>query len=248
MFYFIIIPENQCTLLTVIQNTHTHTFFGVQNWNTISVQVIPISYSHLLSIYGGVFICSLLGISRFLHPNLGSLVLFSYFPHVVPPLPLPFVSYYSLHSIQTKVLTNSKICKHKEPLSETSSSPFADSSSNYTQEIQSVCHVAYPWVVGHQLLCPWNFPSRQEYWSGMPFPTPRDLLEPRIKPVPYPPALTGEFFTTEPPGKSLTTLSPTLTSFFAHLPSRFNPNHIRPIPGTFLHTCHLFPPPEPPDS
>ena len=41
--------------------------------------------------------------------------------------------------------------------------------------------------------------SRQEYWSGLPFPPPGDLPDPRIDPVS--PALAGRFFTTEPPGK-----------------------------------------------
>jgi len=40
--------------------------------------------------------------------------------------------------------------------------------------------------------------SRQEYWSGLPFPTPEDLPDLGIKPVS--PALAGRFFTTEPPG------------------------------------------------
>ena len=31
-----------------------------------------------------------------------------------------------------------------------------------------------PWKVAHQALCPWGF-SRQEYWSGFPFPTSEDL-------------------------------------------------------------------------
>ena len=31
------------------------------------------------------------------------------------------------------------------------------------------------------LLCPWGL-SRQEYWSGLPFPSPWDLLNPGIKP------------------------------------------------------------------
>jgi len=41
--------------------------------------------------------------------------------------------------------------------------------------------------------------SRQEYWSGLPFPPPGALPEPGITPVS--PALAGRFFTTEPPGK-----------------------------------------------
>ena len=38
--------------------------------------------------------------------------------------------------------------------------------------------------------------SRQEYWSGMPFPSPGDLSYPGIEPVSLvPPALVGRFFT-----------------------------------------------------
>ena len=51
-----------------------------------------------------------------------------------------------------------------------------------------------------------GFP-RQEYWSGLPFPSPGDLLDPRIKPVYLEsPALIGEFFTNEPQGKSIVSL------------------------------------------
>ena len=39
---------------------------------------------------------------------------------------------------------------------------------------------------------------RQEYWSGLPFPSPGDLPNPQIEFVS--PALTGGFFTTELPG------------------------------------------------
>ena len=53
-----------------------------------------------------------------------------------------------------------------------------------------------------RLLCPWDFP-RQEYWSGLPFPPPGDLLDPGIETSsPASPAMAGRFFTTEPPGKS----------------------------------------------
>ena len=44
-----------------------------------------------------------------------------------------------------------------------------------------------------------GFP-RQEYWSGLPFPFPKDLPDP-IPIQSMSPALTGRFFTTEPPGK-----------------------------------------------
>ena len=39
--------------------------------------------------------------------------------------------------------------------------------------------------------------SRQEYWSGLPYPSPRDLPNPEIKPYYLMfPALVGGFFTT----------------------------------------------------
>ena len=44
--------------------------------------------------------------------------------------------------------------------------------------------------------------SGQEYWSGLPFPSPRDLPDAGIEPMC--PALAGGFFTTEPPGKPRT--------------------------------------------
>ena len=37
-----------------------------------------------------------------------------------------------------------------------------------------------PWTVAHQALLSMGFP-RQEYWSGLPFPSPRDLPNPGIE-------------------------------------------------------------------
>ena len=44
---------------------------------------------------------------------------------------------------------------------------------------------------------------RQEYWNGLPFPSPGDLPDPGIEPAS--PALAGRFFTTELPGKTIMT-------------------------------------------
>ena len=45
---------------------------------------------------------------------------------------------------------------------------------------------------------------RQEYWSGLPLPSPGDLPNPRIELAsPVSPALADEFFITETPGKPL---------------------------------------------
>ena len=58
-----------------------------------------------------------------------------------------------------------------------------------------------PWTVACQTPLSVGF-SRQEYWSGLPFPTLGDLPNPRIEPVSsVSPASAGKFFTTEPHGK-----------------------------------------------
>ena len=59
-----------------------------------------------------------------------------------------------------------------------------------------------PWTADHQAPPSMRF-SRQEYCSGLPFPTPGDLPNSGIKPTSLAsPALAGRFFTTEPPGES----------------------------------------------
>ena len=55
-----------------------------------------------------------------------------------------------------------------------------------------------PWTVARQAPLAIVFP-RQEYWSGLPFPSPGDLPGPGIQPT-YS-ALAGGFFTTAPLGK-----------------------------------------------
>ena len=60
-----------------------------------------------------------------------------------------------------------------------------------------------PWIVTCQPPLSMRF-LRQEYWSGLPFLSPGDLPDPRIKPMS--PALqvisyiTGRFFSAKPPG------------------------------------------------
>ena len=52
-----------------------------------------------------------------------------------------------------------------------------------------------PWPVAHQAPLSIRFP-RQEYWSGLPLPSPGDVLNPGIKPNSLgSPALAGGFFT-----------------------------------------------------
>ena len=67
--------------------------------------------------------------------------------------------------------------------------------------VKSLSHVrlfATLWTVAHQALQSMGF-SRQEYWSGLPFPSPGDLPDPGIKP--RSPALQADALTSEPQGK-----------------------------------------------
>ena len=60
---------------------------------------------------------------------------------------------------------------------------------------------ATPWTVARQAPLPMEL-SRQEDWSGLPFPTSGDLPDSGIKPAsPVSPDLAGRFFTTESWGK-----------------------------------------------
>ena len=56
------------------------------------------------------------------------------------------------------------------------------------------------WTVAYQALPSMGF-SRQEYWSGLPFPSPEDLPDPRIEPGS--PALQADTLTSERPGKPI---------------------------------------------
>ena len=55
-----------------------------------------------------------------------------------------------------------------------------------------------PWTVARQAPLSMEFP-RQEYWSGLPFASPRDLPHPGIEPGS--PSLQADSLLSEPPGK-----------------------------------------------
>ena len=74
-----------------------------------------------------------------------------------------------------------------------------------------------PWTVAHQAPLPMGF-SRQEYWSGLPFPPQGDLPNPGIKPTSLAsPTLAGGFFATSTAWEASGTVSksqhPPLTKF-----------------------------------
>ena len=54
-----------------------------------------------------------------------------------------------------------------------------------------------PWTVAHQAPPSMEF-CRQEYWSGLPCPSPGDLPDPGIEP--RSPALQADALPSEPPG------------------------------------------------
>ena len=58
--------------------------------------------------------------------------------------------------------------------------------------------VTAPWTIAHQAPLPMGFP-RQEYWSGLPFPSLGDLPDPGIKLAS--PALQANSLPAELPGK-----------------------------------------------
>ena len=60
--------------------------------------------------------------------------------------------------------------------------------------------LASPWTAARQAPLSMGF-SRQEYWSGLPFPSPGDLPNPGIEPGS--PTLQADILPSEPPGKSL---------------------------------------------
>ena len=75
----------------------------------------------------------------------------------------------------------------------------SESESEVAQSCLTLCD---PWTVAHQASPSMGF-SRQEYWSGLPFPSPGDLLDPGIEP--RSPTLQADALTSAPPGKPLNT-------------------------------------------
>ena len=67
---------------------------------------------------------------------------------------------------------------------------------NFVKSLSRVQLFAIPWTVAHQAPPSVGF-SRQEYWSGLPFPSPGDLPNPEIEP--RSPALWADALPSEPP-------------------------------------------------
>ena len=72
---------------------------------------------------------------------------------------------------------------------------------------------ATPWTVAYHTSLSVGF-SRQEYWSGVPFPSPEDLSNAGIEPGS--PALWADALLSEPPGKSKPGVKQTAGHWTAH--------------------------------
>ena len=87
-----------------------------------------------------------------------------------------------------------------------------------------MCAQFCPWTISLQAPLFMGF-SRQEYWSGLPFPSPGDLLEQGIEPSSL--ALQAESLPFESPGKPrlIKTIS------FTFVPNNCKLEHCRKCPG-----------------
>ena len=94
--------------------------------------------------------------------------------------------------------------KKEESVQSNSESQIQLPATDYSTWLSNACALrrvrffATPQMVDHQAPLSMGF-HRQEYWRGLPFPSPGDLSDPGIEPVS--PALADGFFTTGPPGK-----------------------------------------------
>ena len=73
--------------------------------------------------------------------------------------------------------------------------------TEYQSEVKSLSRVRLfvtQWTVAHQVPASMGF-ARQEYWSGLPLPSPGDLPDPGMEP--RSPTLQADALTSEPPGK-----------------------------------------------
>ena len=83
---------------------------------------------------------------------------------------------------------------------------------------------ATPWTVAYQAPLSMGF-SRQEHWSGLPFPSPGDLPDPGIKLGS--PAFQIDALTSEPPGKSFFKKRKGIIVFFSRKENSSTQSEIR---------------------
>ena len=82
--------------------------------------------------------------------------------------------------------------------------------------VQSCLTLCDPRLWPARLLCPWGF-SKEEYWSGLPYPPPGDLPNSGIQP--RSPTLKADSLLSEPPGKPKNTRVSSLSLLQENLPN-----------------------------
>ena len=98
-----------------------------------------------------------------------------------------------------RVLATPRSVAHQASLSFIISQSLLKLTSNeWVKLLSRIRLFATPWTVAHQAPPSMAF-SRQDSWSGLPFPSPGDLPDPGIKPGS--PALQADTLPSEPPGK-----------------------------------------------
>ena len=107
-------------------------------------------------------------------------------PGIEPPSPALAVRFFTTELPENPILEIRKLIFRKD---------------KGEKKVKLPSHVwlfATPWTVALQAPPSMGF-SRQEYWSGLPFPSPGDLPKPGIEP--RSPAFQADALTSEPPGK-----------------------------------------------
>ena len=89
-----------------------------------------------------------------------------------------------------------------------------------------------PWTIACQAPLSMEF-SRQEYWSGLPFPSPGDLPDPGVEPRSL--TLQADSLPSEPPGKPFSGINDLILLLFSPLCRTLcDPMDCRP-PGSSVH-------------
>ena len=78
--------------------------------------------------------------------------------------------------------------------------------------------------------------SKQEYWSGLPFPSPGDLPDPRIKPGS--PALQTDSLPSEPPGRPCLAQSKVQSVMVTHGAPELELGGLGSVLGSTLYSLH----------
>ena len=106
-----------------------------------------------------------------------------------------------------------------------------DEMESESGSVVSLSNSATPWTVSCQAPLSTEF-SRPEYWSGLPFPSPGDLLSPGIEH--RSPALQADSLPPKPPGKETTDLINTtvFTEFLVKCFGKIKAKFVNNIPLT----------------